>query len=102
MGAIAQLAAVPTLALALVTPGGGRVVVIETAAALPERSEASVVRTIEQAFDASTRRALAMGLQFPRLHSAVVSGDMMIVQVVASAAPGQETALAQEPAHAAA
>ena len=102
MGAIAQFAAVPTLALALATPAGGRVVVIETAAVLPERTEASVVRTIEQALDESTRRALAMGLQSARLHSAVVSGDMMIVQVVASAAPGQETALTQEPSDAAA
>lgn len=98
MGAIAQFAAVPALALALVTPGGSKVVVIETAAALPDRTERSVMRGIEEALTASTRRAQAMGLTWARLHSAVVSGDLMVVQVVAADAPGQEAALDQEEA----
>jgi hypothetical protein len=99
MGAIAQIAAVPALALALVTPGGAKVVVIETAATLPDRTERSVMRGIEQALNASTRRAHAMGFTWARLHSAVVSGDVMVVQVVAADAPGQEAVLSQEEAH---
>lgn len=84
MSAIAKLALVPALVLALVTPDGGRLVVIETTATLAERTEGSVALVIEQVRRASARHALALGLPWARLHSAVVSGDVMIVQVIAA------------------
>jgi hypothetical protein len=96
MGTIAQLAAVPALVLALGTPGGSRLVVLETAAALPDRTQRAVVQGLEEALDASKRQALTMGLSWTRLHSAVVAGDMMIVQVVAADAPGTARALSEQ------
>ena len=72
------------LVLAMATPGLGRVVTIKTAALLADRSDASIELALRGAVETCVRGAVAMGLSWISLQDAVLLGDQVIVQMIAS------------------
>ena len=72
------------LVLAMATPGLARVVTIKTAALLADRSDASIELALKGAVETCVRRAVAMGLSWISLQHAVLVGDEVIVQMIAS------------------
>jgi hypothetical protein len=77
---------VSTLFLLLIisSPAWARVMNLETAAPVPDRSDASVSRALQGALDGCVRQATAMGLPWIRLEDAVLAGDRVVVQVIAT------------------
>jgi hypothetical protein len=80
----AILALTLVLVLALSSPGWARSVTLQAAAPLPDRSDASVARALAEAVDACVRRAAALGLSWIQLHGAILVGDRVIVQMIAT------------------
>lgn len=72
------------LVLAISTPGWARMVKIETAAPLTDRSDASVELALKGAVDICVRGAGAMGLAWIRLQQVILAGDHLVVSMVAS------------------
>ncbi len=72
------------LVLAMSSPGWARVVKMETAAPLTDQSDASVDRALKGAVATCVRGALAMGLSSIWLNRAVLAGDHVIVQMIAT------------------
>jgi hypothetical protein len=72
------------LVLAISTPGWARMVKIETAAPLADRSDASVEVALKDAVDICVRGAGAMGLAWIRLQQVVLAGDQLVVRMLAS------------------
>ncbi|HEV8440961.1 MAG TPA: hypothetical protein VGT40_22980 [Methylomirabilota bacterium] len=75
---------VVVVALTLSTPAWARVVKIEMAAPLPDRSDRSVDRAIKSAVDTCVSRATAMGLSWIWLHDAAVLPGKVVVQMIAT------------------
>ena len=67
-----------------VTPATARVVTIQTAASLPDRSDRSVDQALDIAVGDCVRRATAMGLSWIRLQDAAIVTDHLVVQMVAT------------------
>ncbi len=85
MRTLRRLVSVPLLlVLAMSSPGWARVIKMETAAPLKDQSDASVELALKGAVDTCARGALAMGLSWIRLHRAVLAGDQVIVQMIAT------------------
>ncbi len=84
MRALRWFVAVSLLALVTASPVAARVVRIETAVTLADRSEASVEQALRQALDTSVRGALAMGLVRMWVDDARVLSNAVVLAMVAT------------------
>lgn len=82
-GAIVAALMLP-LVLGLSSPGWARIVRMETAVALPDRSDAAIESALRGALDTCVRGAMAMGLSWIRLERAILGEDRLIVRMVGS------------------
>ena len=72
------------LLLMTASPAWARVINLETAAPLADRSDSSVTRALQGALDDCVHRAAALGLAWMRIEDAVLQADRVVVQVVAT------------------
>lgn len=102
---VAGLLAV-ALVLALATPTGAGVAVIETSAPLTDHSDESIKDAVWKAVERAIRGAMAMGLPQVELRGAQVFEDIVTVEIVAtdseteapgSKPPASKTAPSVEP-----
>ena len=84
MGTLTRLVSVLFLLLTMSSPGWARVVSLEVTASVQDRSDASVARALKSALDGCVHQAAAMGLSWIRLQDAVLTGNQVVVQVVAT------------------
>lgn len=84
MGTLGRFVSILFLLLMMISPGWARVVNLEVTAPVPDRSDASVARALKMALDGCVRQAAAMGLSWIRLEDAVLRGEQVVVQMVAT------------------
>jgi hypothetical protein len=82
---LAGLVAAILAAMALtVQPASARVVLIETAVSLTDRSDPAVKQALMEAFQTSTRGAVAMGLSTIRVDGIQLLHDSVVLATIAT------------------
>ena len=85
------------LILGLSSPGWARVVRMETAVPLTDRSEAAVEAALRGALETCVRGAMAMGLSWIRLERATLGEDRVIVHMIGSDDDDEDEGRVDEP-----
>jgi hypothetical protein len=75
--------------LTMSSPAWARIVNLEATAPVPDRSHASIERAIQSALDGCVRQATALGLTWIRLRDAVLTGNQITLEVVATDEPDE-------------
>ena len=70
--------------LTMHSPAWARIVNLEVTAPVPDPSDASIERALQNALDGCVRQATALGLPWIRLRDAVLTGSQITLQVVAT------------------
>ena len=81
LGLVLTITALP---LAAGSPAWARVMNLEATASIQDRSDASIANGVKSALDGCVRQAESLGLSWIRLEDAVLAGDRIVLQVVAT------------------
>jgi hypothetical protein len=84
MRTLLEFGAAIVMAIVAVSPAAARVVRIQTAVNLPDRSDPTIKQALLDAFDTSLRGAVAMGLTHIRVDEVHVLQDVVVLAMVAS------------------
>ena len=84
MRPLCWLALTLMLVVSIASPALGRVATIETTAPLQDHAEQSIKTALTEAIATALKGALAMGFSWVRVSQALVLGDLVTVQILAT------------------
>ncbi|HZS34425.1 MAG TPA: hypothetical protein VFC42_13710 [Methylomirabilota bacterium] len=98
MRMLGRVAVTALLTIGLAIPALARVAAIRTAAPITEHSDQGVRAAFAEAVESAVRGAIAMGMSHVALNDARVLEDVVLVEILATDAPGSDAPTPTPPA----